>query len=487
MHQRSSAGVKPHTVSRGILLADLTWSAVAWLGAVVLRYGAYWKVNDRSSTYALLPFLAVTIIAWILLSVWMKLDSFRGGWHFPALFSRLFLALFGLICVLLSGGYLARDYVSRLALSYFVLLLFGGFAGIRYAARFLLLSRYRAGKVRRVVIVGANRIARELALKFKRHPEMTCTVVGFLYPEDAGNLSSKDIVTITTFGVTDLLAGQRISDLILALPGPFSPEILNLVAHCRECDINVSFVPHPYELYLSKPALLDVDGIPVLELSEAFASEFFFRCKRAIDIVLATAMSAIALPILLPTVIGLRWTKGRAFCWETRCGQHGQVFSMLRLNVERHTPKLSGLERQLENLSITELPELWNVLRGEMSLVGPRPESPERVRRYSEWQQRRLSIKPGMTGLAQVQGLRDQSSSEDKARFDLQYILHPSAIADISILLQTLWTLALRLFQYPRVGTPDSNPELPGFFDRHVPSFVEKTLQNAHRSQSSAD
>jgi lipopolysaccharide/colanic/teichoic acid biosynthesis glycosyltransferase len=137
-------------------------------------------------------------------------------------------------------------------------------------------------------------------------------------------------------------------------------------------------------------------------------------------------------------------------------------------------------------MSITELPQLWNVLRGEMSLVGPRPESSERVRRYSEWQQRRLSIKPGITGLAQVQGLRDQNSSEEKARFDLQYILNPSAIGDIAILLQTLWTLTMRSIRYPRRIAAE-----PGVravvFESVVPHFLEKTLQDAHRSQSSAD
>ncbi len=484
--QHRSTSMKPDVVGRGILLADLAWSVVAWLGADALRYGAFWKAADRSSTYGLLPFLAVTIIIWMLLSAWMKLDCFRGGWHFPAVFSRLFLAVFCLMCVLLSGGYLAREYVSRLALTYFGVLLFGGFVGIRYVGRLLLLARSRGGKVRRVVIVGANRVARELALKIKRHPEMMCDVVGFLCPEDDGNLSCQEATTVPALGVADLLAGQQISDLILALPRPSLPEILNLVARCRERGINLSFVPQPYELYLSRPALLDVDGIPVLELREVFASDFFFRCKRFIDIVVAAVMSVVALPVLLPAAIGLRWTKGRAFRWERRCGQHAKVFFMLRLNVERHSANLPRFERLLENMSLTELPQLWNVLRGEMSLVGPRPESSARVQRYSEWQQRRLSIKPGMTGLAQVHGLRDQTPSEEKARFDLQYILNPSATADISILLQTLWTLTIRSFRYPRLVAPEPSLVRTGFFDGGAPHLLEKTLQDAHRSQSSA-
>jgi lipopolysaccharide/colanic/teichoic acid biosynthesis glycosyltransferase len=137
----------------------------------------------------------------------------------------------------------------------------------------------------------------------------------------------------------------------------------------------------------------------------------------------------------------------------------------------------------LQQLSVTELPQLWNVLRGEMSLVGPRPESPEKVKHYSDWQSQRLKVKPGMTGLAQVHGLRDQHSSEDKTRFDLQYLLERSPFIDVSLLLQTLWTLTMRLLQLPRVRlVPEQTAVERG---REFP--IEERLSSAHSAQSSAD
>ena len=93
------------------------------------------------------------------------------------------------------------------------------------------------------------------------------------------------------------------------------------------------------------------------------------------------------------------------------CGRRDRVFKI------KNDPRVTPIGRILRKFSLDELPQLFNVLRGEMSLVGPRPESPDRVTRYSEWQQQRLSIKPGMTGLAQVHGLRDQNSSEEKMPF----------------------------------------------------------------------
>src|SRR5581483_12426365 len=118
-----------------------------------------------------------------------------------------------------------------------------------------------------------------------------------------------------------------------------------------------------------------------------------------------------------------------------------------RLNVERPVLTGSRFEKLLDHLSITELPQLWNVIKGQMSLVGPRPEPPALIARYSEWQQRRLRVKPGMTGLAQVHGLREYSSSEQKTRFDLQYVVDPYLLWDVSLLLQTIWTLLLQVFR----------------------------------------
>ena len=482
--------MKVHAVSRWILFADLAWCFAAFVGTVALRYDHVWDPANRTTTEALLPFLAGTAVLWFFLSAWMKLDCFGGGWRFPAVVSQVFLAVLCLMCVLLSAGYLWREYVSRLALSYFGVLLFVGFIGIRYTAQLLLLARHRAGDVRRMVIVGADRIARELALKIKRHPEMVCEIIGFLCPEDNGNLTPRepgDAVRVPTMGVTELLTSERVTDLVLALSRPALPEILNLAGRCRERGIRVSFIPQPYELYLSKPALIDLDGIPILELREASAPGFFSLWKRIVDVVLGSLLSIIAVPVLLPVAIALRWTKSRAFRREKRCGKGGKSFLMLRLNVDREISNGTQFERMLVNMSVTELPQLWNVLRGEMSLVGPRPDSPTRVKRYSEWEQQRLGIKPGMTGLAQVHGLRDQNSSEEKTRFDLQYILNPSAVTDASILLQTLWTLTTRLLEYSRRTPPQRSTKGASLFSEVTAHFLEENLQSAHRSQPSAD
>jgi lipopolysaccharide/colanic/teichoic acid biosynthesis glycosyltransferase len=474
-----------------MLAADLLWTLVSFLGAGMLRYGPNWGANHRLFLYALLPFLGASLALWTLLFHRFHLDGFHGGWRFAAVASRLAVAILCLMCGLLATAYLARRYVSRLVLVYFGVFLFSGFLFLRYVVSQHLRARRRLGDVSRIVVVGSGSIARELASKIDRHPEMLCEIVGFLFPDggpaDDGGLFEVNgsRVRTTTLGIVDLLRAREVDELIVALSQPTSAEILTLTGRCREAGIRVSLVPQPYELYLSKPVLFDLDGLPLLQLNDPSPAKLFLRCKRLLDVTAGLALSVFALPMLLPAAALLRFAKGKAFCWDIRSGQFGQPFSMLRLNVERRAPNATQFERLLEELSITELPQLWNVMRGQMSLVGPRPESPSRSKRYTEWQQRRLSVKPGMTGLAQVHDLRDDSASEDKTRFDLQYLLYPSLLVDVSLLLQTVWTLArrARFMHLPTSRGRGAAQTTSGL----ATNYKEEVYSVAHRPQSGSD
>ncbi len=350
--------------------------------------------------------------------------------------------------------------------------------------------------MRRVAILGNGRVALEVANKIERHPELLWTVIGFFVPEESArnegsvNPNSGSVVTVSSLGVLDLLETEKVEELIVTMAGPFKMEVLNLLGKCRKSGIHVNIVPQPYELYLSRPQILDLGGVPLLELNEASGSATHLW-KRALDLSLGSVLVLLAIPVLLPCVGLLYWHKKQAFIWETRCGRLGKPFAMLRLNVRRHATDGSWIERFLENLSLTELPQLWNVMRGEMSLVGPRPEPPDRVKRYSDWQLQRLSVVPGIVGLAQVHGLREQNSSEEKTRFDLQYLLNLSPLTDLSLLLQTVWTLIMRLVRSPASPPPqrDAKTIVVEQDRREVVegSLMEGTLDSAYRSKSGAD
>ena len=488
--------IKRRILPLGILVADLCWIPAAMLLAWAFRYGVSGELLSREILRTAAPVVGMTWVLWSLCSSSMKLDGLHDGWWFPAVASRIFLAVCGLFAALLAAGYLSRLYISRLALGYFAFNLLVGCLAIRYVVRAIIRVRYRRGSVRRVAILGNDRVALEVASKIERHPELRWKVIGFFVPEEnAGNdrsvnTNSGSVVTFSSLGVLDLLETQKVEELIVTMAGPFKMEVLNLLGKCRKSGIHVNIVPQPYELYLSRPQILDLGGVPLLELNEASGSAIHLW-KRALDLSLGSILVLLAIPLLLPCVGLLYWHKKKAFILETRCGRFGRPFAMLRLNVRRHATDGSWIERVLENLSLTELPQLWNVMRGEMSLVEPRPESPDRVKHYSDWQLQRLSVVPGIVGLAQVHGLREQNSSEEKTRLDLQYLLNLSPLTDLSLLLQTVWTLIMRLVRSPASAAPQQDARtIVAEKDRREVvegNLMEGALDSAYRSKSGAD
>ncbi len=467
-----------------ILAADLIWMPVALYLSYTVRHGV---AHTHTFWLTYLQFILVASALWVGLFSAMKLDGFRMGWYMPAVASQLILGIGTLILLLLAIDDLARFYVSRLLLGYFGALLFAGCVCIRRGVHAFLRSRYLEWAVRRVIVVGSGPVAREIAAKFGRHPELLCQVVGFLCSEDAGldlhpQGPSEGYLNISTLGIIDLLRNRGVDEVIVALPSMDSG-VMNLAARCRIQGIRVSVVPHPYELYLSKPELVDVGGLPVLQLHQANAAFADSIWKRGLDVVFGLILAVLTLPLVLAGILVLRKRPGGGMSFERRCGRLGETFSMLRLNSERDRAGISRWESMLQRLSITELPQLWNVLRGDMSLVGPRPESPERVKHYSDWQRQRLNVKPGMTGMAQVHGLREQNSSEEKTRYDLQYMLNSSPFLDLSLMMQTAWTLIMRFIRLPGAPRQQTDNQTDPVLNR----VFEGTIPNAHRAQSSTN
>ena len=451
----------PNVMSRrlrsAVLVADLLWIFISASIAFLLRYGFNSPSGNQISYKECLFASTAAMAVWTIVFVRMRLDGFSDGWEAPRVFSQVLTGMLLLMCLMLSAAFLARQWYSRLLLGYFGLLLLLGFALIRCVMRALVVSRSRNRSLQRVVVMGNGSLAREIAGKIARHPELMKKVVGFLYSSNdqpAGLSIEPTPVPVnpptSTVGVLELLKKYNVDELVVAHPRASTSEIQRLLRLSRLAGIRVSLVPEGYELYLSKASFLDVEGLPMLCLEETRPHKFAVALKRSADVVIAAVLSILASPIILLAALGLGFSGFRPFKRELRCGLAGEPFLMWRLNIDRDDPELSGLRLWLARLSLTELPQLLNVITGEMSLVGPRPEPPERVKHYSEWQRQRLKAKPGLTGLAQVHGLREQHASEDKARFDLQYLLHWSPLLDLSLLLQTLWTVAVRLWS-PRV------------------------------------
>jgi lipopolysaccharide/colanic/teichoic acid biosynthesis glycosyltransferase len=446
-----------------ILAADLLWVWTALQIAAQLRYAASGgSVGVTKHFPQFLPIAFAATIVWTFLYFHMHVDGFQGGWHLPTVVSRVMAAVSFLIVLLLAFAFPARHDYSRLVLLYFAFLFPLGLVAIRYVVRSFLNSRLWKAMVHRCVILGQGSVALELARKIAAHPESLFQVVGLLYPGEAdasnglSNGVSKPLTSVTSLQVLEFLERQKVRRLIIAMPQPNGSEVRKLLDGCRRAGIQIYVVPQWYDLYVSKAELAEIDGLPLLLLRERSSSAAEFALKRGMDFCLSLGILTLLSPLLVLGALLVYGKKGRAFRAESRCGKDGVPFRMWRLNVDRHAANAPRYERLLVRWSLTELPQLWNVLRGDMSLVGPRPESALRVRYYSEWQRQRLKVRPGVTGLAQVHGLREEHPSEEKARFDMQYIFHWTPLWDLSLILETIWTLLFRgLQQQVASPTPD--------------------------------
>ncbi len=218
---------------------------------------------------------------------------------------------------------------------------------------------------------------------------------------------------------------------------------------------------------LSRVVVDNLDGIPLLSVRELSLREWQVALKRALDVVVAGLGVLLLSPVLLLTALAIRLdSPGPVIFRQTRVGRGGQEFTCLKFRTMcvdaearlaelkrqneangpwfkmRHDPRSTRVRRLLRRTSLDELPKLWNVLRGEMSLIGPRPNLPSEVQAYEPWHYRRLEITPGMTGLWQVSG-RSELSFDEMVLLDVYYIENWSPILDLHILLKTIPTVLL--------------------------------------------
>ncbi|MEM7410752.1 MAG: sugar transferase [Myxococcota bacterium] len=305
----------------------------------------------------------------------------------------------------------------------------------------------------RVLIVGTGVPAIRLLQKLQDHPEDGYDVVGFLGREEVPG--EKDVAGRPVLGhiddVRSVAVGHRIDEILVAEPSLGHSRMLSLVLACEDLGITFRVVTNLFEVLTAGTQLDLIDDLPLVRLGRERVHAGYAPLKRAFDAVGATLGLLAAAPILAWAVLRLRGEGVRSpwFVHE-RVGQDGRRFQLWKLRTlaedaepyavaprDADDTRITDFGRWLRATSIDELPQLWNVLRGEMSLVGPRPEMPFVVEQYDEWQERRLTVKPGITGLWQILGRKDLPMHEN-LQYDFYYIRNRSLALDASILLRTV-------------------------------------------------
>jgi exopolysaccharide biosynthesis polyprenyl glycosylphosphotransferase len=249
-------------------------------------------------------------------------------------------------------------------------------------------------------------------------------------------------------------------------PGSFN-RLREAVATISHKPIKVWIALGLDELALYRTVTENLGGLPLLDLRASALDEYERFLKRALDLVVGSVALILTLPVLLVAALAIWIDGGRPVLFrQQRVGENGRLFAMLKLRTmvvsseeseiasaaaaapetaihkRRDDPRVTSVGRFLRRFSIDELPQLVNVLRGEMSLVGPRPELPGLVERYEPWQRQRLAVPPGMTGWWQVTG-RSEKLMHLHTEDDLYYVRNYSIWLDLQIVMRTVWVVLL--------------------------------------------
>lgn len=359
---------------------------------------------------------------------------------------------------------------SRLLLFWALLFIVLFIAIARLLRRWILSVQYRRGiGVDRALVIGSGETARSIIRTLLARPDLGFDAVGYL--DDGTNENNIGLGRIPHLGtLTDLdrvLAQQQpVHTVFIALPAEMHRQILSLLQTCQQWDLRAQVVPDLLQLSLNRVEFTNMGGIPLLSMRDIAAfgamspNERFF--KRLLDLVLVTLLAIPSLIITAVVAIAIKLdTPGPVFYDGLRVGRNGELFKMykfrsmvkgaeeqkealLPLNEAdgpifkmKHDPRLTRVGRVIRRLSLDELPQLYNIIKGEMSLVGPRPPLPEEVAEYKAWHLQRLAVVGGLTGLWQVSG-RSDLTFDELCLLDIYYIENWSVGLDLRIVLQTI-------------------------------------------------
>ena len=444
-----------------IILAALAFQAAYLTRAVLHLEHTFYLTVERQALV-----LGFALVAWVTIGLWLgiyeKLDS---GHPRVILRDTARQCASGALCLVLF------EYVLRLDLSRFFLGLFSAYAWV-----LLLLFRLTAGRVvgviRRefaaphyVMVVGTGERAIRMAKALEQSAEYGVRLRGFLSEQSENapaEIALGALYKVQPIGELPSILRQHVVDEIIFAVG--SESLANLEEVFLLCDeegvrtrVAVDFFPH-----VNSTVSLDRFGsTPLLTFTAAPYDEIRLLVKRLTDIAIAAAGLVVLAPLMAVISVLIRLTSpGPVIFRQVRCGLNGRRFLFYKFrsmcqNAEElkpalehlntrdtvfkipHDPRLTSIGRYLRKFSIDEWPQLWNVLRGDMSLVGPRPAIPGEVDRYQRWQRRRLRMRPGLTCLWAISG-RDNVDFETWMKLDMQYIDNWSLALDWKILLRTI-------------------------------------------------
>jgi len=460
-------------LGRITLLEDLAVTALAFVVAYYLRdllAGAELFPGHLHQIYPFgyyIPLMLVFLLVWAVVGYFSRfyrdLEMSNPIQLVLKLLNQLAIVLVFIYAglYLLRRGDISRTYVMMVGMVDFILLVAGryvSYSGIAW-------MRQRLGRFHYFLIIGCGSRAHEMATLIEESRSMGLRLVGFVNPtSESSKLSDRfgryEVIPLSA--VEQVLEDRVVDEVVFAVSMQELARLEPLMSHCANVGVKtrvqLEFLPSPY----SRIYLENFRDVPLLSLSTAPESELLLFLKRTVDVVVAALSLVLLVPVLISIAAAIRITSpGDVLFRQTRCGLGGRRFTLYKfrsmvnnaeqLRAELHQlneldgpafkisddPRITPVGRLLRRFSLDELPQLWNILRGDMSFVGPRPAIPDEVGMYEPWQRRRLRMRPGLTCMWVLEG-RSDVDFQRWIQLDLAYIDNWSLWLDCKIFLRTI-------------------------------------------------
>jgi exopolysaccharide biosynthesis polyprenyl glycosylphosphotransferase len=380
-------------------------------------------------------------------------------------FSMLSFAM--LIASISAAGILYFSYrdVSRAMFLTFILLVYMICLSWRILARiYFRAQKHSPERTRHVLVVGAGTLGQKVKTQLLESEMPRLSFAGFV-DDNSARLIEDRMLLGSAREIRELLVRHQVTDVVIALPHSEYHQMSEIVQRMEDMPVQVWVALGFFDLALYNTTIEDFAGIPMLDLRASAIDDYQRMIKRAFDITFGLVALILSLPLMVMSALIVFFEDGLPILYRPkRVGENGRLFEMLKfrtmlkdaeqlqsqvekrdadgnvIHKSREDPRITRAGRFLRRFSLDELPQFINVVRGDMSLVGPRPEMPYLVEKYQPWQRKRFAIPPGITGWWQVNGRSDKPMhlhTED----DLYYIAHYSLWLDILILMRTIWVI----------------------------------------------
>ncbi len=458
-----------------LVLTDAVLVFVGFALAYWLRYNVQWiQPVDEENYVEFSAYYGSAALLTLALLLAYKIEGLydlrRGASWLDAvyiIFSGTVVGTAALIVWYFSSRPLA---VSRLMLLYAAVIIVALLSISRLVESSLRYALHRRGiATDRLLIVGAGEIGRAIMRNVVAQPELGYQIVGYL--DDDLTKQGAAIGRFPALGGVDktacVIREQRVDDVIVALPLYARERIGQVLRACEALGVRVRIVPDMFQLRLNQVHIDTINGIPLIGVRETTIRGWNRALKRGLDVVLSALALTLAAPIMALVALAIRLdSPGPIFYRQTRVGLNGRLFTVLKFRSMyvgaekevralqasneasgplfkiKNDPRRTRVGSFIRRTSLDELPQFFNVLKGDMSLVGPRPPIPTEVERYDEWHKRRLEVSPGITGLWQVSG-RSELTFDEMVMLDLYYAENWSLALDLKIMLRTIPTVLL--------------------------------------------